>query len=130
MAKKVTRSKLVKKLDSIFSQYIRARDSKYGSCICVTCGVQKPIKQMQNGHFISRSKYATRWDEDNCGAQCISCNMFKQGEQYKFSIYIDQKHYAGKAEEILRKSNKTVKYTDQDLIELINTYKLKLNELN
>lgn len=130
MAKKLTRSKLVKKLDSIFSQYIRQRDSEYGSCTCVTCGVQKPIKQMQNGHFITRSKYATRWDEENCGVQCIGCNMFKQGEQYKFSIYIDQKHYAGKADEILLKSNQTVKYTDQDLIELINTFKLKLNELN
>tara|TARA_R110002096_G_scaffold306639_1_gene501266 strand:- start:51 stop:446 length:396 start_codon:yes stop_codon:yes gene_type:complete len=130
MAKKVTRSKLVKKLDSIFSQYIRQRDSEDGLCTCVTCGVQKPIKQMQNGHFITRGKYATRWDEENCGSQCVGCNMFKQGEQFKFSRYIDEKHYEGKAEEILLKSNQTVKFTDNDITEMINHYKNKLNEFD
>ncbi len=127
MAKKSNRSRLVKKLDAAFSQYIRHRDSVDGICTCCTCGTRKPIKEMQCGHFISRSKYATRWDEDNCAAQCVGCNMFKQGEQYKFSIYIDQKHYAGKADEILQRSRATQKFTEYELEEMITHYKNKIN---
>ena len=127
MAKKSNRSRLVKKLDAAFSQYIRHRDSVDGICTCCTCGTRKPIKEMQCGHFISRSKYATRWDEDNCAAQCVGCNMFKQGEQYKFSIYIDQKHYAGKADEILQRSYATQKFTEYELEEMITHYKNKIN---
>ena len=128
MKKTISRKKLVAKLDTVFSQYIRQRDSVDGLCTCCTCGIKKPIKQMQCGHFITRSKYATRWDEDNCAAQCVGCNMFKQGEQYKFSIFIDRKFYAGKAEEILHASNKTAKYSNAELIDMSNHYKQKQND--
>ena len=122
MAKKLSRSKIVKKLDTVFSQYIRRRDSVDGMCRCATCGIYKPIKQMQAGHFMSRSKYSTRWDEENVHAQCQGCNMWKQGRQYEMSIYIDQKYGAGKADELLSKSNRTAKFSDSELIELISKY--------
>ena len=123
MAKKRSRSKIVKELDSMFSKFIRQRDSENGLCSCSTCGVRKPIKQMQAGHFMSRTKYSTRWDEDNVHAQCAGCNMWKQGRQYEMSIYIDQKFYAGKSDELLRKSNRTAKFSDAELIQMIQHYK-------
>ena len=49
--KKPTRSKLVKKLDTVFSQYIRLKDSKDGIGTCVTCGKQDHWKNLQAGHF-------------------------------------------------------------------------------
>jgi len=121
--KKRSRKAIVKQLDTVFSQYIRRRDSQDDMCSCSTCGVVKPIKQMQAGHFMSRGKYSTRWDEQNVHAQCQGCNMWKQGQQYKMSIHIDQKYGAGTAEELMNKSNRTAKFTDSDLIELINKYK-------
>ena len=121
--KKRSRKAIVKQLDTVFSQYIRRRDSQDDMCSCSTCGVVKPIKQMQAGHFMSRGKYSTRWDETNVHAQCAGCNMWKQGQQYKMSIHIDQKYGAGTAEELMNKSNRTAKFTDSDLIELINKYK-------
>tara|TARA_R110001599_G_scaffold110671_9_gene274717 strand:+ start:1445 stop:1831 length:387 start_codon:yes stop_codon:yes gene_type:complete len=123
MAKKKSRSKIVKELDSWFSKFIRLRDSDGELCTCATCGVQKPIKQMQAGHFMSRTKYSTRWDEENVHAQCAGCNMWKQGRQYEMSIYIDQKFYAGKADELLRKSNTIEKYSDGELIFMTQHYK-------
>ena len=110
MAKKLTRSKLVKKLDNIFSQYIRLSSSKNGNCTCVTCGKVGDWKNggIQAGHFMSRKHYATRWNEDNVKPQCIGCNMFKAGEQYKFSLYLGGEL----SEELLQKSREVVKFAD------------------
>lgn len=123
MAKKRSRKSIVKQLDSVFSKFIRQRDSENDYCTCATCGVQKPIKEMQAGHFMSRGKYSTRWDEENVHAQCQGCNMWKQGRQFEMSKYIDQKYYSGKADELLRKSNTTSKYSDVELIQMIKHYK-------
>ena len=97
-----TISKLKKELDKWFSLYIRLRDATdEGLVQCFTCGKVSHYKSgMQNGHFQSRKHLATRWDEENCQVQCVGCNMFKAGEQYKFSIALDGKYGEGKAEEL------------------------------
>jgi len=52
--KKPSRGKLVKKLDAVFSQYIRLKDSVGGYATCFTCGKKDHWKKLQNGHFQSR----------------------------------------------------------------------------
>ena len=92
--KKPSRSKLIKKLDNVFSQYIRlSRSDDQGFCTCVTCGKSAHWKEggIQAGHFISRKHYSVRWDEDNVHPQCVGCNVFKAGEQYKYSIFLGEK---------------------------------------
>lgn len=100
---KKTISKLKKELDTIFSIYIRLRSAnEYGMCQCFTCGKVGHYKTggMQNGHFQSRKHMATRFHEDNCQVQCIKCNMFSQGEQFKFGLNLDSKYGEGTAEEL------------------------------
>ena len=120
MPKKLTRSKLVKKLDNIFSQYIRLSNSKNGNCTCVTCGKVGDWKNggMQAGHFMSRKHYSTRWDERNVKPQCVGCNMFKAGEQYRFSLYLGGKL----SEELLQESRKICKFTSDELEEMVVHY--------
>jgi hypothetical protein len=125
MAKKPARKTIITKLDNIFSQYIRLRYSKNEISECVTCGKQDHWKKMQNGHFISRKHYATRWDEDNCQVQCSGCNVFRYGEQYLFSKYLGTEL----SEELLIKSRKIQKFTDYELLEMIEIYKDKVNNL-
>lgn len=70
---------LRRKLDKVFSEYIRLRDSRaydYTAFRCISCGQVKPCSQADCGHYISRTAMATRWDEDNCHAECRSCNRF------------------------------------------------------
>jgi hypothetical protein len=97
-----TISKLKKELDKWFSLFIRLRDAtSEGMVQCFTCHKVSHYKSgMQNGHFQSRKHLATRWDEENCQVQCVGCNMFKGGEQYKFSVALDSKYGEGKAEEL------------------------------
>lgn len=64
--KKISRKNLIKRLDDIVSKIVRLRDKK-----CVTCG---STQQLGCGHVFSRSHYATRWDLENCHAQCWKCN--------------------------------------------------------
>ena len=125
-----TISKLKKKLDSLFSQYIRLRNADHlGRVKCFTCGVEKHWKEQQAGHFQSRSHHSTRWDEVNVQVQCVKCNMYRQGEQYKFGLYLDQRFGDGTAEELEIRSKTIVKLNRTDYEEAIERYKQKIKEL-
>ena len=121
--KKVSRSKLVKKLDTIFSQYIRLKNSVNEKATCFTCGKVDHWKKLQNGHFQSRKHYSTRWDEVNCQVQCAGCNVFKYGEQYKFSVNLDAKYGEGTAEDLSIKAQQILKISNFELEEMIKKYK-------
>ncbi len=125
-AKKLTRSKLIKKLDVVFSQYIRLSnaDSK-GMCMCVTCNKQFHWKNIQAGHFMSRKHYSTRWNENNVKPQCVGCNMFKSGEQYKYSLFLGSEL----ANDLYLKSKELVKFSSQDIQDMIDNYNSKLKLL-
>ena len=74
--KKPSTASLVRKLDKVFSLYIRLRDSKpFGGKYfrCISCGQVKPFDQMDCGHFIGRMHMATRFDELNAHGECRNC---------------------------------------------------------
>tara|TARA_R110000824_G_C15159036_1_gene671710 strand:+ start:490 stop:879 length:390 start_codon:yes stop_codon:yes gene_type:complete len=122
MAKKLSRSKLIKKLDTIFSKYIRQRDAKKEIATCFTCGKKAHWKKLQNGHFQSRRFYATRWDEMNCQVQCAGCNVFKYGEQFTFGLNLDSKFGAGTAQRLHTKARVITKLSSPDIEDLIDMY--------
>jgi hypothetical protein len=127
----MTVSKLKKELDKWFSLYIRLREAtNEGLVQCFTCGNVNSYKVgMQNGHFMSRQFMATRYDEQNCQVQCVGCNMFKFGEQFKFSLALDYKYGKGTAEELLHKSRQINKMSSKDFEEKISYYKLIVEKL-
>ena len=84
---------------------------------------------MQCGHFQSRSAYSTRWDITNCQVQCYGCNVMQQGRQYQFGLNLEKKYGKGTAEKLLIKSKQTVKYSNEDLQELIQYYNNLVNQL-
>lgn len=123
--KKQTRSQLVKKLDTVFSQYIRkSKADKQGYCTCCTCGKKVHWKEIQAGHFMSRKHYSIRWDERNVNPQCVACNVFRYGEQYKYSLFLGQ----DLADLLYLQSKEIKKYTTEELKELTDTYSKMLKE--
>jgi hypothetical protein len=126
-----TISKLKKELDKFFSLFIRLRDAtNEGLVQCFTCGGIKQYKKgMQCGHFQSRRFLATRFNEENCQPQCVGCNMFRGGEQFKFAMNLEAKYGEGKAEEIQFLSRTIVKFTRSDYEEKIAYYKDAVEKL-
>lgn len=63
----------INKWDSVFSRIIRTRD-KWS---CVRCGKSyiPPTSGLHNSHYFSRTKYSTRFDEENCDALCYGCHQ-------------------------------------------------------
>ena len=128
---KKTISKLKKELDTIFSVFIRLREAnEYGYCQCHTCGVVRHYKDgMQNGHFQSRKHTATRFDEENCQVQCVSCNIFGSGQQWKFGINLDAKYGEGTAEELEFLARTIHKVSRVEYEEQISYYKKLVENL-
>jgi hypothetical protein len=122
--KKQSVKSLKKKADTLFSEYVRRRDSdKYGFGRCITCAVRKPWRELQNGHFVKRSVNLLRFDEENCNAQCAGCNVFKYGEQYLYSKAIDDKYGAGTAEKLMAQRFTPHKFTIEELNQIIEDTK-------
>ena len=125
-AKKPTRSKLVKKLDTVFSQYIRRSNAdNNGYCTCVTCNKTFHWKEIQAGHFMSRKHYSIRWDERNVKPQCVACNVYRAGEQYKYSIFLGKEL----SNVLYLQSKEIVKFTNYELENMINDYSEKLKKI-
>ena len=128
--KKVKKEKITPlktKLDDIFSLYIRLREATdEGLVQCFTCGKVGHYKTggMQNGHFQSRKHLATRFSEDgNCEVQCIKCNIFDSGQQYIFSLRLDEKYGEGRAQELQYLARTTLKISRVEYEEKISYYK-------
>jgi hypothetical protein len=85
---------------------------------------------MQNGHFQSRKHLATRFSEDgNCEVQCVSCNIFGSGQQWKFGMNLDAKYGEGRAEELEFLARTTLKISRAEYEEKISYYKKLVENL-
>ena len=132
MPRKISRKNLIKKLDTIFSIYIRLKYSdKKGFVKCYTCGKIKHYKDyMQNGHMISRRHMMLRYSEKNCRPQCYGCNVMSQGRQLEFAMNLNEEYGYDIASELLIESKKTKKYSNDELIDLANRYKILVDYMN
>ena len=105
--KKQTRGKLVKELDNIFSRYIRLRDcNRNWIVVCPLCWAKIPRKKAQNMHFISRGVMRYRYNEENCHAGCMRCNVILNWNYIEYTLYMINKYWKTKVEEM--RSNKQV----------------------
>lgn len=124
--KKISRSGLVKKLDAVFSQYIRERDQN----ICFTCNkVKGPDDVMTCGHLFSRVAYSTRWDEENASCQCWPCNFKHEFDFEPYRRKFVKRHGAKKYNSLYVKFKTAKKYANWELEELVEYYKNKLQAL-
>ena len=123
-------SQLKREFDTVFSRWIRLKNSKDGMCQCVTCSVKKPIKEMQAGHYISRGYLSTRFDERNVHCQCVSCNLFKKGNIDEYTLWLIGEYGEGILEELNKKKWETKRYSRFEYESFIIVYKEKIKLLN
>lgn len=117
------RKKLVDKLDKVFSKYIRTRNATgNGYVVCFTCGKKAKWNEMDCGHFVSRKKLPTRWNEQNCQNQCKLCNIFQNGNQYIFGVNLDKKYGEGTAQKLIELGNQIRKIDNNTLLAMIKHF--------
>lgn len=121
MSKKKPRQIAIKKADTEMSLYIRARDGR-----CVQCG---KTENLTNGHLITRGKYATRWDEDNCYCQCTGCNMRHEFQPEIFTDWWIKQNGIEAYHALVLKSNTPRKFPIHEIREIAEYYKNKRSEL-
>lgn len=127
---KPTISSLKSKLDNVFSEYIRKRDSDGDGMVkCVTCGKVMHWKQVDCGHFVSRAKLNTRWDERNASGQCKQCNGFAGGQQYLHGLALEKRWGKGTADLMFAKSCIIRQMKSADYLWLINEFREKIKQL-
>jgi hypothetical protein len=118
-----------KKLDAIFSQYIRQKYAdENGNCRCYTCGYVNHWKKLQNGHMVSRYYLATRYDERNCRPQCYTCNMFRNGMIPDFSQRLEIELGEGITKELYKKAREITR--DYPYREETERYKVLITQLH
>lgn len=126
-----TPKKLKEKADKLMSEYIRRKyANKDGFTRCYTCDSPHPWKEIQNGHFVSRTHLSTRWDEDNCRPQCMACNVWRRGNYDVYSLRLIEEKGVGILEELNRRKNEIKQMKRVDYNELIEDLQEKLKMID
>lgn len=116
----------VTQLDKTFSLFIRQRDAKNGIIKCISCGKLVPWKESDCGHYINRKHMATRYDENNTAAQCISCNRFDEGSIQGFRRGLIDRIGEKETDMLEIKKHNTCKLSQVEINILTKYYKEKL----
>lgn len=115
---------LKKKLDTVFSRYIRLRDANdMGFCTCISCGKVDEWKSMHCGHFLSRRYNAIRFDERNAHAQCPACNLFLSGNAAEYLVALEKRYGREVVDELMQMKYQSKRFTRPELEEMIQFYK-------
>ncbi len=122
---------LVKKLDKVFSAYIRLRDVMPNGCFrCISCGQIKRIEQGDCGHFFSRVHMATRWDADNAHLECRGCNRCSADHLIKYRKNLIAKIGLDRINRLEMKADSTKHWMDFELKKLIDYYTKEVKRLS
>ena len=123
-------STLVDRLDTVFSRYIRLRDAMpTGMFRCISCGKIKPIEQADCGHFHSRTHMSTRFDEDNCHAECRYCNRFSADHIIGYRENLIKKIGEQRFTLLDIKAHETKKWSHFELEQLAKYYRALVQKL-
>lgn len=128
--KKESISELKKKLDDVFSKYTRLRNADDNGMVkCFTSDKIMHWTCSQAGHFISRRKMGTRWNEINVQVQSVAENCFNQGNAPEFGRRIIEQFGIEEYEKLFQLAAATTKYNKLFYTSLIDNYTEKVNEL-
>ena len=124
-----SRSKLVQKLDQVFSVYIRLSVAdKDWYITCPLCEARVHWTKAQNMHFIKRSVYKYRRDEKNCHAGCMRCNVILHGNYIVYTRRMQRKYWEILVDEMIN-DRQICKIATSSLQEMIEKYQVLVDEL-
>lgn len=127
---KSDKSKAMGRADKWFSEFIRLRDSdEHGIATCITSGRRAHWREFDCGHYLSRAKMATRYDERNCHAQSKMANRFQGGHFLEHGFRIEEKYGRGTCHSLALKAMQPCKRSIADFDAIADHYKKIVEEI-
>ena len=126
---------LEKKAVTIFSRYIRLRDSQKCGSVgldwvnCYTCGTSVLIGEAEAGHFIKRGKTIFKFAEWNSNAQCTRCNHFLNGNDGIYAIKLIKEYGFDFIEDKKKHENDYYKFKREELESIIRKCANKIADI-
>ena len=118
------------RLDRVFSEYIRRRDANAnGYAPCCSCGQVAHWKDMDAGHYISRTHNTTRYAEQNVHAQCRHCNRYDEGNKSGYTLFLIRQYGKGIIKTLDNLGHQTKRFRATELQELLDYYRERLKEM-
>ena len=122
---------LIKRLDKVFALYIRLRDCMpNGFGRCISCGKIKQYRELDCGHFFGRSNMATRFDEDNCSAECQGCNRASSDHLIYYQENLIRKIGVARFSTLRERAHSIKKWDDEELKRMILHYTSEVKRLS
>ena len=119
-----------KRANTAFSRFIRTKYAdKNGMVQCYTCTTIKPIKQMQAGHGIPSRTNAVLYMEEVVRSQCYACNILANGRYKTFTPKLIAELGEKRYNELVIRSNQTIKFSAEDYLDIEKRYQDKLKQL-
>ncbi len=118
----MTRSRLIKALDSEFRTFIRVRDLTGHFTKCFVCGNWVESSVLQVGHFVRRGETGLRWSEKNNHLICGWCNGPEAINLERYAVAIDKKYGPGTADFLIVEGKKTTKLMIHEIKEKLKYY--------
>lgn len=123
-------AKMKKKAWAMFSRYVRLLHALGDVNECYTCEGIFPIKNLQAGHGIGGRNNAVLFMEEVVRPQCRGCNIFAHGRYAVFTRKLIDELGMERYDELVKESNKSVKYTLADYTAIYEKYKKLVDEID
>jgi hypothetical protein len=123
-AKVSDKSKAIKKLDEVFSDFVRLRDSdEDGIVACVICKDKQHWRDVDCGHYQDRDHMGTRWHEMNGNGECRICNRDLCISTEEYAKAIDEKYGPGTAAKLDKLAKNVTQWEDHELKKMHDYYR-------
>ncbi len=114
-----TLAKLSDECATLLQRLVRLEDADdQGYVKCVTCDKVLHFSEAQGGHFIGRSRSATKLDIRNINSQCAGCNCFGMKQTHyilKYRTYMVDRYGQEAVDELEGLAWKTHKHDRAEL---------------
>ena len=129
MAKTRPIGKVVDQAATLMQKLTRMKAAdKDGIATCVTCGKKAHWKEMDGGHFISRTYSRHKLNEENCHCQCPGCNRFSNRSIDDYFLFMVDMYGHEHVREMIETKREVIKWNRAALEDTIKDFKARIKE--
>ena len=117
--------RLIQQAVTVFHKWIRERDRVGDYFVCISCGVEKHVREMQATHYLpAGNNGAIRLNEHNVNGGCTTCNIDLHGNQDGYRIGLIAKIGLENVEALEAQAKTPFKWDREELAGIIERYRV------